>query len=249
MYKILMETPFGFVVELDGESPYRRQRPYDIFINGKFRARGDGNIFSAFGLAPNTEYDIEIKGLDKPLRFVRRTQRAGYVINVRDFGDFSDFGESGDGKKNDTLAVNSAIYTAPVGSVVRFPRGVYLVGSVMLKSGVDIYLEEGAELRQSPDRWDLAVIKGYQKSYGHEEAVANASWEGNPLDSYVSLIYGRDVRDVRVYGAGALNGSGRESGFWNEPKVKKTAWRPRNVFLAYCCNITLAGITSGNSAA
>ena len=243
MYRILMDTPFGFVIELDGESPYQRQKPYAVFIDGKILTRGNRNVFRTFGLLPNTEYNIDITGLDSPLSFVHRTQRAGYVINVRDFG------ASGDGKNNDTLAVNSAIYTAPAGSVVRFPRGVYLAGSVMLKSGVDIFLEEGAELRQSPDRRDLAVIKGYQKSYDHEEAVANASWEGNPLDSYASLIYGRDVKNVRIYGSGTINGSGRESGFWNEPKVKKTAWRPRNIFLAYCKNITLAGITSRNSAA
>jgi len=192
---------------------------------------------------PNRNYHIEIKGTGLDFGFTHQTETPGYVIDV------TDYGASGNGIKDDTSAINAAIYTAPGGSVIRFSKGVYTVSSVLLRSNIDLYLEEGAEIRQNPDRKHLAVIKGYQKNYDYTEASVNATWEGNPLDCYSSLIHGHNVENVRIYGLGIFNGSGEESGFWKNPKVKDVAWRPRNFFLSFSRNITSAGITSRNSSA
>ncbi|MCL2674800.1 MAG: glycoside hydrolase family 28 protein, partial [Defluviitaleaceae bacterium] len=243
MYKILLNTPFGFAMELINESVYQLDEPYEIYIDNKLHSCRQENTAAIFGLTPNTSYRIELKSSSINLCFTYQTEKSRYVADVREYG------AKGDGCYDDTMAINAAIYTATAGSVVRFKKGVYMVSSVFLKSGVDIYLEDGAEIRQTTDRAQLAVIKGYQKNYDHTKAVNNATWEGNPLDCYASVIYGCEVYDVRIYGAGIINGNGDAGDFWHEPKVKKAAWRPRNLFLAHCSDITVAGITSRNSAA
>lgn len=243
MHKILLNTPFGFVMELVNERVYELENPYEMLINGELFLSDTKNVISVFGLEPDSLYDVELKFIDENFFFEHKTEKAGFVLNV------SDFGASGDGTKDDTMAINTAIYTAPSGSVVRLKKGTYMVSSVLLKSEIDLYLEEGAQICQIPGREHLATIKGYLKNYDHSQALANATWEGNPLDCFTSLIYGSNVEKIRIYGAGSLNGSGMESGFWIEHKTKNKAWRPRNLFLAHCNDITLAGITSQNSAA
>jgi hypothetical protein len=52
------------------------------------------------------------------------------VVNVRAYG------ASGDGKTDDTAAVQKAVDAAPTGGTVRFPRGVYVVRSVNIRPGL-----------------------------------------------------------------------------------------------------------------
>ena len=243
MYKILLNTPFGFVIELINENIYQLDEPYEVFIDGRLHSCKRQNVVSIFGLMPNTSYTVELKSSSLDICFTHKTENPSYIIDV------CEYGAAGDGYHNDTMAINTAIYTAQAGSVIRFARGVYIVSSVLLKSSVDIYLEDGAEIRQTTDREQLAIVKGYQKNYDRTEAIPNATWEGNPLDCYSSVVYGCNVSDVRIYGTGIINGNGDAGDFWYDPKVKKAAWRPRNLFLAHCSGITVAGITSKNSAA
>ena len=74
----------------------------------------------------------------------------GTVLDVRDFG------AKGDGVTKDTAAIQRAINAANTagGGEVLLPKGVYLSGSVFLKSGVDFHLAEGAVLKGSPDPAD-----------------------------------------------------------------------------------------------
>lgn len=236
-------TPFGFVLKLGEDGNYFTRMPYTLFLNGKARLTGSEIVVSVFGLVPDTEYLVEIEGLGEPLRTNIRTQNCRFAMNVREYN------AAGDGKRSDTAAIHAAIYSAPPGSVVVFPPGEYLVEQVFLKSGVDFYLQQGAILRQNPDRDTLAILKGYQKNLNFSAATINAMWEGNPLDCFCSLVYGKDVERVRIYGEGTLDGSGKEGGWWNEPKRKNRAYRPRNLSLVNCREITVCGLTSRNSAA
>lgn len=243
MYQILTLTPFGFVMELTGNTCYRTEKPYEVCLNGRLHYRGSERVISIFGLEPDTLYNVELRGAAESDTFDIRTEKAGFVITVRDYN------ASGDGESNDTSAVNAAVYTAPYGSVVRFPRGIYAVDQILLKSGVDLYLEPGAIIRQNTDRDSLAVLKGYQKDYDFTDVTVNASWEGHPLDCFCSLIYGKEVENIHIYGHGAIDGNGRQGGWWLNPKQKDRGFRPRNIFLAHCRDITISGVTSQNSAA
>jgi len=251
IFKMLLETPFGFVAEIDSDLPFEQDDLYEVTIREEQDEseiitiiNGKKNVVSFFGLKPNTGYNITYSMQNETYAFKYTTTKPEYVLSVKDYGAI------GDATHNDTSAINAAIYSAPIGSVVKIPKGMYLVDSIFLKSGVDIFLAEGAELIQNSKREELPVIKGYIKSFDHEgSAIANATWEGNPLDCYVSLIYGKNIENVRIYGDGTLNGNGEQGSWWIDPKTKIKAWRPRNMFLAHCKDITISGITSRNSAA
>jgi len=241
MFKILKNTPFGFVFELENDNCYHVDNEYEIYLNGKFHSATNKNVVSIFGLKSNTDYNVSFKGLDN-LSFINiRTEKPEYIINVRDYN------ATGDGITCDTSAINAAIYSAPKNSTVFIPKGVYLVNQIFLKNDVDIYLEKGAVIKQNFNRSQLAILKGYQRNYDHSEVTINASWEGSPLDCYCSLIYGKDIKNVHIYGDGEINGNGEEGGWWKDPKLKNIAFRQRNIFLVECENISISGIITRNS--
>lgn len=243
MCRILTLTPFGFVLELEEEGCFTTKKPYTLSINGEPVRTNNELVLCVFGLCPDTDYHLVFEGLQHTSELHIRTEPCEFLINIKDYN------AAGDGTCSDTAAIQAAIYAAPEHSVIIFPRGEYLVEHIFLKSNLDYYLEEGAVLRQNPDRNTLAILKGYQKNYHYTNATVNASWEGNPLDSFCSLLYGKNIENVRIYGKGTLNGSGAEGDWWQNPKVKNRAYRPRNLSLFQCRNITVSGLTSENSAA
>ena len=240
--KLIRVTPFGFVFQVVTDTAYVTQ-PYDIYLNGERYSSDNRNVVSIFELKPSHDYQLELRfetGERTGLNV--QTAPATYVINVRDYN------ATGDGIANDTAALNMALYTAPKGAVVYVPSGEYLVDQLLLRSNLDIYLSQGAVIKQSYERANLAIVKAYQKNHDHSAVTINSSWEGHPLDTYASLIYGKDIEQVNIYGHGVLDGNGDIGGFWHNPKVKNKAYRPKNIFLSNCKQVNLIGITSRNSA-
>ncbi|RVT40544.1 glycoside hydrolase family 28 protein [Rheinheimera sediminis] len=102
-----------------------------------------------------------------------------------------DFGAQGDGKQDDTKALQSAIDKASAlehGGRVVVPAGVYLIGAVQLKSGVDLVLEQDATLLGSVD------ISQYHDAKGKLQA----------------LLYADHASQISISGAGTIDGRGRE---------------------------------------
>ena len=119
-----------------------------------------------------------------------------------------DFGATGDGRSDDRPAILAAIdrcADAGGGHVV-LPAGRYFSkGPVVLKSNVDLRLEEGAVLFFSSDANDYlpAVL---------------TRWEGTELFNYSPLIYARGAKNIAVTGRGTIDGRGSEN---------FAAWKPR----------------------
>ena len=115
------------------------------------------------------------------------------TFNVRHFGAV------GDGTANDAPAINRAIDAchAAGGGTVFVPSGMYTTGSVHLKSNVTLALDKGAVLKAMPglmDPWEYNPNdRGLMDSaYYHWEA---------------SLIWGKNLENVKIYGPGTLDGS------------------------------------------
>ncbi len=241
MYKVLKNFAFGFVVELENDSCFYSPESYRVYLDGQLYGEFNQNIISFFGLKPDHEYVVKFRAEHTEFEFSHKTESCSYLIDVRDYNAI------GDGVSDDTSAINMAIYTAPQNSTVYIPKGTYLVTQVLLKSDINIYLENGATLLHDTTREKLAIVKGLQRDYHFENSTVNASWEGSPMDTYSSVIYGKWASNVCIYGGGHINGNGADSGFWVNPKVKQKAFRPRNIFLAECSNICICGVTSENS--
>ena len=91
----------------------------------------------------------------KRVRFLSLLALSALAANAAVF-DVRSFGAKGDGASKDTAAVQRAVDAANAagGGEVLLSKGVYLCGSVFLKSGVDFHLAAGAVLKGSPDHDD-----------------------------------------------------------------------------------------------
>ena len=131
-------------------------------------------------------------------------------------------GARGDGSTIDSPAVNRAIEAAAAagGGTIYFPAGVYACYSIRLKSGVGLYLDQGAvllaastPLEGSSTGYDGAepqdpAIEPHQ-DYGHNH------WRN-------SLIWGDNVHDVSIAGPGLIWGKGLSRGHAEDKDLPAT---------------------------
>lgn len=132
------------------------------------------------------------------------------------FFNVHSYGATGDGKTLDTPAINRAIEAAAAagGGLVLFPAGVYLCFSIHLKSNVHLHLEQGATIlaADSPKPGDSTGYNGGT----FDAAEPNDPWE--PYQDYGhnhwhnSLIWGEDLHDISITGAGLIYGKGLSFG-------------------------------------
>jgi len=77
--------------------------------------------------------------------------RFTYAQNTTAIYNVKDFGAIANGTTLDSKAINQAIDTiaSKGGGTLFFPAGVYLSGSIRLKSNITLYLDQGAVIEAS----------------------------------------------------------------------------------------------------
>ena len=149
--------------------------------------------------------------------------------------DITAFGAKGDGATLNTDAIQRAADAChdAGGGVVRVPKGVFVTGSVRLKSGVILRIEKDAVLRGSPKIADYAV----------ETAPLHwgAYWKFVNSQFRSCLIYAHHAERVGIEGEGTIDGQGG-----HERKVFPNAGdsrRPMLVRFERCRHVILRGVT------
>ena len=173
-----------------------------------------------------------LAGIFLEIRFPLRRMPGG-SFNVKQFG------ASGDGKTFDTQAIQSAIDAANQagGGAVILPPGVFLSGSLLMKSHVELRIEAGATLLGSASRSD------YQKS-----------------NRWYALLLADGQEDVAISGSGTIDGQGRQlaqdiirrvkSGEFNDPMAHSRPnanQRPQLINFRKCRNVRVSGVTLRDS--
>ena len=147
--------------------------------------------------------------------------------------DVRQYGAIGDGRHMDTLALQQATDAAARtgGGTVLFPQGIYLTGTLELKSHVTLRLDQGAVLLGSPHRLD------YQ----------NGSFHG--------LVLADQQTDIAIEGAGVIDGQGTAlatdiegRGDGAKRPHSTAAQRPNLINFRDCTNVMVRGITLRDSA-
>jgi polygalacturonase len=108
--------------------------------------------------------------------------------NVRDFGAV------GDGKTKDTAAIQKAV---DAGGMVYFPPGVYLSGTVFLKSNGGLNLAPGAVLKASPDYED----------FNAPDFCPQNSWSKNEFSTGKHLVVALEQENIIICGGGRIEGN------------------------------------------
>ena len=236
-------------IELQNDLPYQTTTCHTVYVNGQERLTSNKNVISFDGLLPDHEYEIAVAddisdagSSNQICRKTVRTKKESVLLNVKTFG------AAGDGIQNDQTYLQAAIASCPANGTVYIPKGQYLTGPLFLKSHITIWLDQDAELLGLPDRKDYPILPGMTRCTDTEQGEYNlSSWEGNPLDSFASLITGIEVEDVDLIGPGILNGNAKEGDWWQDPKKRRIAWRPNILFFNHCKNIRVQNLTVCNS--
>jgi len=215
---------------------------YEIYLNGCKYSETDKVVSSVYGLMPDTEYELRVLSGGKVVGGCSfRTRKEKLTINVRDLG------AKGDGVSDDTHFIQAAILSCPEGGRVLIPAGIYRITQIFLKSHVSVELSEGAELRAFTDRERFAYYPPFAEYTDESDEMYLGTWEGNPLPMFAGIVSGIEVCDVTVYGQGVINGNASKEDWWLNPKVMRTAFRPRLFFLNGCRNVYVQGIKFCNS--
>ena len=96
--------------ELENDRPYYAPDAYTVLLDGKKVKEGEANVFSLFGLTPDTAYTASVRfasGGEDQVTFTTAGETS--CANVKDFGAV------GDGVQEDTQAIQAAINFLPEG--------------------------------------------------------------------------------------------------------------------------------------
>jgi polygalacturonase len=154
----------------------------------------------------------------------------------------TDYGAVADGVTKNTAAIQKAIDAAAAagGGVVEIPAGTFVSGSIFLKKGAELYLDEGAVLKGSEQIEDYP--KQMTRIEGHFEP-----WR-------MALVNAQNMDRVRIGGEGQINGSGQV--YWaafakaraaNRNVTNLAVERPRLMFIDRCENVHIAGLALQDS--
>jgi polygalacturonase len=162
-----------------------------------------------------------------------KTKLATGAYNIKDFG------ATGNGKTLDTQAINKTIEACSTagGGTVQVPAGIYLSGTVHLKSNLNLQLDAGATLLGSKD------MKDYDDIFNPERKVPTLSpAPDRPIRTegflwHAALIEGHDLRNVAITGRGTIDGNK----VFN-PMGEESARGPHAIFFSKCEGILIQDI-------
>ncbi len=145
-----------------------------------------------------------------------------------------------DGSTLNTSAINRAIseQASAGGGRVIVPRGIFLSGTIELKSGTTLHLEEGAVLLGSPRLEDYIA-----RTWGHHNDIT--PWH---------FILAEDCENIAITGPGAIRGNG--PAFWEPERPHEWAFfkhknnqRPSPmVEIVRCRHVLIDGVRLEDSA-
>ena len=123
-----------------------------------------------------------------------------------------EYGADPRGVEDSTDAINNAIASASEsGGIVYIPPGTYLSRNIVLRSSVTIFISKGAVVKFSTDYSKYPIVETRREGIHH--------------CGVMPLIFGKDVRNVRIMGEGTFDGQGHAWWPIRRFRVSEDFWR------------------------
>jgi len=174
-----------------------------------------------------------------PLNSPQKTDKnnGARVYNIRDFG------AKGDGQTFDTAALQAAIDTCnkDLGGTVLVPAGVFVIGTIEMKSNVTLHIVAQGKLLGSADG----------KQYHAADAIP-LSGDTTLSDGNVGLIFAVGADNITIEGQGTIDGQGAQfrspAKGVAPPAGISGSHRPYHLLFYQCKNLTVRDLFLSKSA-
>lgn len=238
---------------------------FKLSIDGKEAGEFAKTHYTFSALDSDREYSVSIKAYaagesvsERSYSFKTKPERRRVDVTLPPYNAV------GDGASLNTEVLQRALDETNEGEYLYFPKGVFLTGALDVKSGTEIYLDQGAVLQGSAHREDyLPKIR--------------SRFEGIEMECYRSLLnlgtldhtnYGFTCENVNIRGKGTIFGGGKplavdileyekiqlKEYMDNNPEYVKTCEnvdtipgraRGRLINMSNCQNVVLSGLDMG----
>ena len=148
--------------------------------------------------------------------------------------DARQYGAKGDGLTKDTAAIQAAVDDCAItGGEALLEHGVFLSGTVVLRSHVTLDIDASATLLGSQDATDYP---------DRAPPVVNTQL----ANCKKALVYAESADDIHILGHGTLDGNAGGVGSWNGDAIKE-GMRPMVVFTVLSSHVTIQDVTVKNA--
>lgn len=178
---------------------------------------------------------VHSKRIEIPLKYGMQINETKVNYNVNDFGAV------GDGKTVNTAAIQKAVDQCSLdgGGMVYFSSGVYISGTIYLKSNVVLHVPSGITLKASNHVDDFP------------DQASSLPTHNQPNLTSKALIYAEGKKNIAITGLGTIDGNGRYLDLTENRKgnLKPSfKYRPRILHIRNCENVLIEDIKLFNSA-
>lgn len=164
-------------------------------------------FIASFGCTGQIQNEIGWKNVDEILNEIVEPKFPDKEYNITSYGAI------GDGIIDCSSAFKEAILECSKngGGKVIVPEGIFLTGTIHLKSNVNLVVTEDAVVKFSDDKNKYLP-------------VVFTRWEGVECMNYAPLIYAYGEENIAVTGEGVLDGQGSYENWWSWKGNKDLGW-------------------------
>ncbi len=157
------------------------------------------------------------------------------LVSAKEY-NITHFGAVGDSLTDNTKAIQQAIDACcqTAGSVI-VPEGVFLSGTIFLKSNVTLRIEKGGVLRAINNAEAFPLIPPGKKAISRMD-----------FQPWKAFIYAYNEENIKITGEGTIYGGGNYEIF--QDHIYNSSKRPYGIHLVSCRNIEVSDIFLTNSA-